>query len=110
MVKVELKMREGLVELELRRGQYQSNRMAIQLIYLKTGEPWIVLTVNLPENELGVDEFFVKTWSENTETTDALLDQTDLFVDTLQSIPVGFVDASVWKFADPKTFGKMREL
>jgi hypothetical protein len=112
MVKVKLnlvKEGRGYVELELQKARYSNNRLAIQLIHIVSGQLWATLTVNLPEDELDDGEFFVKAWSENTDTAQALLEQTGVFVDTFKSVPTGFVEAEVWKFADPKTLDSMNE-
>lgn len=97
------------VELELQKAKYGNGRLAIQLIHTESGEPWATLTVNVPNAELDDGEFFVKTWSENWNTANALMEQTDLFIDTFRSVPTGFVEAVVWKFADPKTLDTMRQ-
>jgi hypothetical protein len=97
------------VELELQKAKYGNGRLAIQLIDVPSGEPYATLTVNLPDAGLDDGEFFVKTWSENWNVANALMNQTDLFVDTFASVPTGFVEAQVWKFADPKTLDNMRQ-
>ena len=110
MVKVNLDLvnqGHGYVELELQKASYSNNRLAIQLIWTQTGEPWATLTVNLPDVELDEGEFFVKAWSENKDTARALMEQTDLFVDTFKTVPTGFVEAEVWKFNNPKTLDFM---
>lgn len=112
MKKVKLdfvKQGHGHVELELCKTRYSNDRLAIQLIDIASGELWATLTVNLPDSELDDGEFFVKGWAENWNTANALMVQTDLFVDTFKSVPTGFVEAVVWKFADPKTLDNMRE-
>lgn len=112
MVKVKLDLvKQGLghVELELMKASYSNNRLAIQLIDIPSNEPWAMLTVNLPDATLDDGEFFVKTWAENWNTANALMVQTDLFVDTFKSVPTGYVEAMVWKFADPKTLDNMRQ-
>ena len=112
MVKVKLDLIEqghGYVELELQKAKYSNGRLAIQLIHIVSAELWATLTVNLPEDELDDGEFFVKAWSENKDTAQALLEQTGVFVDTFRSVPTGFVEAEVWKFADPRTLDSMNE-
>ena len=99
----------GYVELELQKARYSNNRLAIQLIHIVSGDVWATLTVNLPDDELDEGEFFVKAWEENKYTAHALMTQTDLFVDTFRTVPTGFVEAEVWKFANPKTLDNMDE-
>lgn len=59
---------------------------------------WATLTVCLgvPKGTLEEDEFIVKTWGENQETSDKLL-KDGLFIDTAKRIPTGYVVASIWK-------------
>ena len=96
------------VELELKKGKYTNGRLAIWLEEPKTGEPWCKLTVNMPEDHLEDGEFFVKTWSENADTSTALMSQTDLFENTGRIVPAGYANACVWRFQDPKTLDQMR--
>jgi len=98
----------GFTELELKKGKYGNGRLAIWLEEPKTGEPWCKLTVNMPEDHLEDGEFFVKTWSENADTTTALMCQTDLFSNTGRIVPAGYANACVWRFQDPKTLDQMR--
>jgi len=98
------------IEVELRKGRYTNGRLAICLIEVKSGEPWCDLTVNLPDSELDDGEFFVKTWSENADTTTALIEQTDLFINTGRIVPTGYVNANVWKFKHEGTLERMEEL
>lgn len=78
-------------------GQYCDNdRLAIRLVDT-IGLPITTLTVNLPDEELSEGEFFVKTWSENEQIAQELLN-TDIFLDTGKRVPTGWVEASVWKF------------
>lgn len=110
MVKVKLDLvnqGHGYVELELQKARYSNYRLAIQLIHIVSGELWATLTINLPEDELDEGEFFVQAWGENKDTAHALLTQTDLFVDTFRTVPTEFVEADVWKFANPKTLDNM---
>jgi len=97
------------VELELKKGKYQfSRRLVIALIEVESGELWCILTVNIAELPLEDGEFFVKTWSENADTTKALIEQTNLFEDTGRIVPAGYANACVWRFQDPETLNKMR--
>lgn len=57
-----------------------------------------VLTVNLPEHELGPDEILVKTWSENALlAAEVLRQRPDVLEDTGKRVPTGFVEAQVWR-------------
>jgi hypothetical protein len=97
----------GIIELELKKGKYMNGRLVIWLEE-QTGVPWCKLTVNLPDDNLEDGEFFVKTWSENADTTTALIEQTDLFENTGRIVPTGSANACVWKFKNPKTLDQMR--
>lgn len=111
MLKVELELSAwGTIELEMLKGSYTNGRLAIMLMNVGSKEPFAVLTVNIPELHQQSHEFFVKTWAENEELTQALLKQTDLFVNTGRSIPTGFVQADIWHFSDPKTLDQMRSV
>ena len=108
MIKVKLNISGiGIIELELKKGKYMNGRLAIWLEE-QTGVPWCKLTVNLPDDNLEDGEFFVKTWSENADTTKALIEQTNLFEETERIVPTGYANACVWKFQNPETLNKMR--
>jgi hypothetical protein len=47
------------------------NGLAIQLT-CEDGEPFATLSVNMPGEPLGEDEFFLKDWSENEEVAAAV--------------------------------------
>lgn len=49
----------------LREDRYGNGRLAIRAYIAETGEPFGTITTNLPDEELGEGEFFVKTYSEN---------------------------------------------
>ena len=53
----------GLKEVEIELGRYQNGRLAVQLI--ENGEDYATVSVNLPFEEIGPDEFAFKTYSEN---------------------------------------------
>ena len=61
--------------------------------------PYAVLTVWLDSTkDLGEGEFYVKTWSENSDIAEAAL-ASGIFIDTGKRKDLGFVQAQVWKFA-----------
>jgi len=97
----------GAVQLELKKGVYANGRLAIMLEEAETKEPWCVLTVNMPDDNLEDGEFFVKTWSENADTSTALMSQTDLFENTGRIVPAGYANACVWKFKDKETLERI---
>lgn len=85
-------------ELELVPESYFNDRVAITL-YMKLGGRYGVLTVNLPDEKLEHNEFFVKTWSEN-QTLAKACRESKLFIDTGKRVKTGHVIAEVWKLAE----------
>lgn len=79
-------------------AEYAGGRLAIKYVDIKSGEPFSILTVNLPDDELADGEFFVKTWSENEKTAKAAI-ESGFYKDTGRRVKTGFVEAEVWKFA-----------
>ena len=98
------------MEMELKKGRYSNGRLALELIHLKSMEPWCRLTVNLPEFPLKDDEILIKGWSENKETVKALMEQTDIFISDGQTVSSGFVKAYIWKFTDPTIVDRLKWL
>jgi hypothetical protein len=75
---------------------YSNGRVAVE-VFGADGEPFAVLSVNLPNVEAPKkDHFYVKTWSEN-EILRAPALASGLFEDTGERIPTGWVEAEVWK-------------
>ena len=61
----------GLKEVEIVTGRYQNGRLAVQLVC--HGEGYATVSVNLPMEPLGHDEFVFKTYSENEGLYEELL-------------------------------------
>ena len=79
-------------------GEYPNGRTAIALKDAKTGEPFGKFTVNVPEVYLEDDEILVKTWSENEEWYEQVLEKnSDIFEDAGRTVPAGYAEASVWR-------------
>jgi hypothetical protein len=55
----------------LQTGRYRNDRLAVKLI--ADGQDYAMLSVNIPETELGPDEFLFKTYSENEGLLEAML-------------------------------------
>jgi hypothetical protein len=51
-------------DIDIETGRYPNGRLAVQL--LENGEDFATVSVNLPEEAIGTDEFAFKTYSENT--------------------------------------------
>lgn len=83
-------------ELRLILERYRNGRSAIRM-ESGIGEPYGVLTVNIPEAVLATEEILVKTWAENEPFRAPAL-ASGLFKDTGRRIRIEFVDAEVWKF------------
>ena len=109
MIIATLNLHGRMRELELKKARYANHRLAIQLIEVESKEPWCMITVNMVDDELADGEFHIKTWSENADTTTALIEQTDLFINTGRIVPAGHCNACVWRFKDPETWLKMRD-
>lgn len=92
------KLKCGNYDVWLTCAQYSNNRLAIQGV-CENSEPYGVLTVNIPYEQLGDKEIFVKTWSENSIFAESAL-KTGLFTDTGKRVQTGHVEAEVWKLAD----------
>ena len=76
-----------------------NDRLAIQAV-CEDGEPFGMITVNLPEAVLADDEICVKVWSENSMWVPQLLAQLkDKFVPTGREVRTGFVSAPVYRVA-----------
>lgn len=80
-------------------GRYSNDRVAISAIDEEDGDMFGRLTVNLPEEELGPDEIFVKTWSENKVWVQQVLAaMPHVFQDTGRKAQAGYTEAAIWKF------------
>lgn len=87
----------GAVNVEFKKGSYGNDRLALILNDFDSGEPFCVLTVNIPEAELEEGEFIVKSYSENEPIAKVLRNSTH-FMDTGRRIKTGFVSAEIWRF------------
>ena len=61
--------------------QYSTNKRIAIIAYTDKGESYAVLTLNIPDEPLEKDEFFVKTYSENEGFADVAF-KTNMFIDT----------------------------
>lgn len=87
-------------KLDMLQTYYSSDpdRVAICFECSDTGEPYSMLTVNLPDKYLGDNEIFVKIWSEYEHFAPFILEQfPDMFEDTGKRVKTGFVEAAIWK-------------
>lgn len=75
------------------------NQRALHLYDPSTGKPFAILSVNLPRphHALGSDEVFVKTWGENSELVQPIL-QAGLLEDTGLRESTHQGEAQVWRF------------
>ena len=95
----------GSANVELKRGTYPNDRLALRLIDTGHGHPFATLTVNIPEHNhlLGEGEFFIKTWSENAVVIEALRESDKIFINTGRKVEIGMaVTAEIWAFTDPE--------
>jgi hypothetical protein len=78
------------------RRTYSNGRLAIALL-MSNGEPYATLSVNIPDApEPPEGHFYAKTWSENEHIRVPAL-ESGLFEDSGMRLPIGFVEAEVWK-------------
>jgi len=79
-------------------GTYEDGTPALRIVTEDDPTPWCTLTVcmNLPNNsKLPPGHYIVKTWSENAETANMLLEQ-GIFTDTGHRVVNGYVEAEIW--------------
>ena len=77
--------------------KYDTNgRTALQLIDQEDGGPVAIATTNLPEEELGENELFIKNYSENEGMLDCLVDAGYVEA-TERTVRSGFVTIPVVK-------------
>lgn len=93
----------GRLLLALKSGLYDNGRGAIQMM-TDAGEPYAVLTVNLPDEELAANELFVRTGNgirTDISVIRALVATSQLWTPTGRTVSSGYVEdyASVWRFA-----------
>jgi len=103
-MEIELKV-EGLGDFKviLKKGMYAEQRIALRLIDAEDFAPFATITVNVPNSNhlLQPGEFFVKTWAENEQVTNALREKTEIFVDTGRKVDVSHLaTAEIWRLAD----------
>jgi hypothetical protein len=87
--------------LKLVNHTYNHNgRIAVEAVDAQTGEPFGMITVNLPDVCLEHDEVCIKVWSENSYWVPQVLAQLkDKFIPTGREVRTGFVSAPVYKIA-----------
>ena len=93
---LDVKIGSETFNVALLRESYTNNRMAIPAIISDNGEPFAILSVNIPDIMLQENEVIIKNWSEN-ETLAAAAMASGCFVDTGKRIRTGFVEAPIWK-------------
>lgn len=75
-----------------------NNALAVELVS-SDGEPYAMVSVNVPESaELASDEFFLKDWSENEPVAKALVDM-GAIIPTGKRTSSGFIVAKSYKIA-----------
>lgn len=74
---------------------YDGERIALQIVDVEE-QPFAMLTVNIPEIRLREGEFLVKTWSENEDIAQCVLDL-GIFEDTGKRFKTGFVVGEIWE-------------
>jgi len=73
-----------------------NNALAVELVET-TGEPYAMISVNVPESaQLPEDEFFLKDWSENEPVAKALVEK-GVIIPTGKRTSSGFIVAKSYK-------------
>nr|WP_181718345.1 hypothetical protein [Pseudomonas monteilii]QFX76311.1 hypothetical protein [Pseudomonas monteilii] len=93
---------------KLRPRLYPNGRLALELLY-EDGEHWGVLTTNLVEAELAVDEVCIHAWQLSDQVLDLHL-ASGKFEDTGRVEPAGFEDAPVWRVICPELLAHAQRL
>lgn len=83
-------------DLTVRFDKYKSNNRVCVLLGAKNGEPYGILSINVPDAPLADNEFIVKGYSEN-QGLDNINLYGGLFKDTGDMIPVGFNICPIWE-------------
>ena len=79
--------------------KYGNGRTAIQAYGRNDGEPFGIVTVNVPSAELGEGEILVKTWNDNVEwVPQVMMALPHVFKNTGRKVRVGYAMAEVWEF------------
>jgi hypothetical protein len=86
-------------DLSVETARYGNGRTAVLLVTEGTGERYATLSTNLAEGSLADNEFYAKTYSENTEIAQVAL-ASGLFTDTGRSARSGFVSLPIWRIND----------
>jgi uncharacterized protein (DUF2141 family) len=87
------------VELSLKVLAYANGRIAIEALDFSDGEPYGMLTLNIPEIELEQDEIIVKTYSENAHWVPQVLENLrQHFENTGKIASSGFVKMPIYRF------------
>lgn len=86
-------------ELSVQFGSYASGHTLIQLFDAE-GMPYARATVNIPTEELGEKEVFIKNYSENEGVLSALI-EAGIVEDTGRRVTTGYVQVPVCKILVP---------
>ena len=78
-------------------GQYTNSGREAVMLETKIGQPFAVLSVNIPSIPIEDREILIKTWSENAEIAQ-FMKGTNYFVDTGKRFQTGFVEGEIWKW------------
>lgn len=88
----------------LKKGFYANGRIAIKAFDFE-GAPAFVATVNVPEEDIGNDEMFIKDYAENQGVL-AFLRENHIVTDLVRYVKSGYVDIPLCKF-DIKQLNKL---
>lgn len=87
--------------IDIKKSAYaMGNAICLEAVECESGNPFGVITTNVPGLTLANDEICVKTYSENEWVTQLLTLLPDNFKDTGKEVDLGFVSAPIWKFKE----------
>lgn len=81
--------------LSLHQETYENGRIAY--LIMQNGEFVCDLSVNLPDEPLNDNEFFVKTWDDVNKIINQEVLKIGLFVKTERTVQAGYATAEVWR-------------
>jgi hypothetical protein len=96
---LDVKIGNEIFKVKLSWDHYRSGKAIAIMGTTLDGEPFSVLTVNMPGYHLGENEIIVKTWSENEQFAIAAR-ESGYFEQTGRTVPTGYVEASIWKIKE----------
>jgi hypothetical protein len=109
-MKTSVTMFGSVFELSFQVLAYGNGRIAIQAIDFNEGDPFGMVTLNIPEVELEQDEVIAKTYSENAHWVPQVLENLKQhFEPTGKTIDYGNVLLPIYKFVSEETIAGIKK-